>query len=711
MSTETFALTWSASQLAGAIEVLARSNGCDARRAQIPYDSGNTSLPNHALEMWVQDTAQWYGLEAEQVDVTYDAVDEMLQQTGPALLKLPETSKENGKPQFLVLLGDGNPVSVLAPDLSTRRVSPYWVRSRLVESLEEPLSREVQPLINLAGIPPKRRDRAQAALIRERLRNKSVTSFWKLRTPPGASFARQALEAKIPSRFVALIGAYLGEYALWILSWWLIGKGALEGTFDSGWLLAWALLLLTIVPFRLLSTWLQGVVSIGVAALLKRRLLYGALRLTPEEIRMQGVGQFLSRVLESEAVEAMALSGGFSALISVIELLAAFFVLSWGSAGGLLCLLLAAWILLTSYFGFDFYVRRKTWTAARLHMTHDLIERMVGHRTRMAQESHAHWHDGEDEELDRYLQISKNVDRSELRLLALAPRGWLIVALLGIAPTFSSGSNSPERLAIAMGGILIASRAFKRVATSLWQLEDAAISWKQVAPLFHAAARSEPVGIPMLRSVREPKADSLNLVEAQDLTFRYQDRGEPVLRKCSFSIHAQDRILLQGHSGDGKSTLASLLIGMRTPQSGLLLLDGLDWQTLGTDGWRRRIVSAPQFHENHVLTETFAFNLLMGRGWPPTQKDMAEAEEICRELGLGDLLDRMPAGLLQMVGETGWQLSHGERSRLYIARALLQNASMIILDESFAALDPETLRRSLQCVLKRAPALMVIAHP
>jgi ATP-binding cassette subfamily B protein len=465
----------------------------------------------------------------------------------------------------------------------------------------------------------------------------------------------------------------------------------------------------------LLSTWLQGVVSIGVAALLKRRLLYGALRLTPEEIRTQGVGQFLGRVLESEAVEAMALSGGFSALISVIELLAALFVLSWGSAGGLLCVLLGAWTLLMSYFGYHFYMRRRTWTAARLHMTHDLIERMVGHRTRMAQESHAHWHDGEDEELERYLQVSKNVDQSELRLIAVAPRGWLIVALLGLAPAFAHGANSPEQLAIAIGGILIAFRAFKRVATSLWQLEDAAISWKQVAPLFHAAARREPIGIPLLRSAREaqrePKTDGFNLVEAQDLTFRYQDRGEPVLRKCSFAIRRQDRILLEGHSGDGKSTLASLLIGMRTPQSGLLLLDGLDWQTLGTDGWRRRVVSAPQFHENHVLTETFAFNLLMGRGWPPTQKDMGEAEEICRELGLGDLLDRMPAGLLQLVGETGWQLSHGERSRLYIARALLQRASMIILDESFAALDPETLRRSLQCVLKRAPALMVIAHP
>src|SRR5208282_2003124 len=298
---------------------------------------------------------------------------------------------------------------------------------------------------------------------------KSVTSYWNLRIPPGASFARQVRQAKIPSRFVGLIGAYVGEYALWILSWWLIGKGALEGTFDSGWLLAWALLLLTIVPFRLLSTWLQGVVSIGVASLLKRRLLYGALRLTPEEIRTQGVGQFLGRVLESEAVEAMALSGGFSAVISAIELLAALFVLSWGSAGTALCLLLVAWVLLIGYLGYDFYVRRESWTDARLSMTHDLIERMVGHRTRMAQESHAHWHDGEDEELSRYLQVSRNVDRSAVRLIALAPRGWLVVALLGLAPSFAYGANSPEKLAIAIGGILVAYRAFKRVATGLWQ--------------------------------------------------------------------------------------------------------------------------------------------------------------------------------------------------------------------------------------------------
>jgi ATP-binding cassette subfamily B protein len=89
---------------------------------------------------------------------------------------------------------------------------------------------------------------------------------------------------------------------------------------------------------------------------------------------------------------------------------------------------------------------------------------------------------------------------------------------------------------------------------------------------------------------------------------------------------------------------------------------------------------------------------------------MEEADALCREIGLGDLLDKMPGGMNQMVGDTGWRLSHGERSRLFLARALLQRADLVLLDESFAALDPENLRLALLTARERASTLLVVAH-
>jgi len=100
----------------------------------------------------------------------------------------------------------------------------------------------------------------------------------------------------------------------------------------------------------------------------------------------------------------------------------------------------------------------------------------------------------------------------------------------------------------------------------------------------------------------------------------------------------------------------------------------------------------------------------MGRRWPPTADDLRWADTVCRRLGLGDLLDRMPAGLFQVVGETGWQLSHGERSRVFMARALLQGADLVVLDESFAELDPDSLQRCLPQAADLARTLVVVAH-
>ena len=102
--------------------------------------------------------------------------------------------------------------------------------------------------------------------------------------------------------------------------------------------------------------------------------------------------------------------------------------------------------------------------------------------------------------------------------------------------------------------------------------------------------------------------------------------------------------------------MVSLLNGLRQPTSGTLLFEGVDPMSLGAEAWTRRVATAPQFHENHVFTEVFAFNLLMGRRWPPAAGDWEEAEAVCEELGLGPLLGKMPGGMNQLIGDTGWQL-------------------------------------------------------
>jgi ATP-binding cassette subfamily B protein len=650
---------------------------------------------------WLVAASESLGLEAQAVEIPYADLDRHLPAIGPALLRVPS---ENG-PEFLALL-PGKRLRALAPDLSRHPLSPSTVGAALTAAMETPLIPEIGQLLDRTQVSPSKRPAALRAILRERLSEKRIGGIWLLRLPPSADFRLQLKQAGVFRRLAALAAAHAVQYILWILAWWVVGSNVINQRADSGWLVVWALLLLTLIPFRVLITWLQGLIAIGVGARLKQRLFFGALRLQPDSIRHQGAGQLLGRVLESEAVEALALSGGFLALVAVIELVVSLFVLAAGAGGLLQSGLLLAWLAATGANAWVYFKRNRSWTEVRLRMTHALVESMVGHRTRLAQLPPDRWHEGEDEELESYLKSSKTMDRSTAALLAIAPRGWLVLGLLGLAPAFVSGTASTARVAIAAGGMLLAYRALRRFASGAWQLAGAAVAWERVGVLYRAATHPEAIGSPEVVA----QETGPGVVEARDLVFSYSSNSKPVLRGCALHISPGDRWLLDGPSGGGKSTLVSLLIGLRQPDSGHLHIDGFDRSTLGAEAWRKRIAAAPQFHENHVLAETFAFNLLMGRRGTPGPKDLPEAETICRELGLGDLLDRMPAGMLQMVGETGWQLSHGERSRLYIARALLQDPGVIVLDESFAALDPENLQRVLETVARRARALVVIAH-
>ncbi len=120
--------------------------------------------------------------------------------------------------------------------------------------------------------------------------------------------------------------------------------------------------------------------------------------------------------------------------MAAIELVMAVAVLGMGAGGWLQAGLLVGWVALALGLGWRYCGYRHRWTEARLGMTDDLVERMVGYRTRLAQEAREHWHDGEDQALARYLKRSGVMDRAAVRLLALVPRGWVVVGLLGLAP-------------------------------------------------------------------------------------------------------------------------------------------------------------------------------------------------------------------------------------------------------------------------------------
>jgi ATP-binding cassette subfamily B protein len=330
---------------------------------------------------------------------------------------------------------------------------------------------------------------------------------------------------------------------------------------------------------------------------------------------------------------------------------------------------------------------------------------MVGHRTLVAQQPPELRHREEDRALDEYEVSARALDRAAAALAVLVPRGWLLLGVLTLASVLAGPA---ALLATSLGGVMLVYTALRKLTQAFPALATAAVAWRQVAPLFSGAGAAAP---PQAGEAPPDVSSSPVIVAARGLGFRYPGRPRPALADCSLEIRRGDRVLLEGPSGGGKSTLATLIAGLREPDEGALLLGGVDQRALGLPRWRERVGVVPQFHENHVFTATFAFNVLMGRGWPPRQEDLVEAEAICRDLDLGPVLARMPSGLQQVVGESGWQLSHGERSRLFIARSLLQRLDLRVLDESFAALDPETLERVLGCVLARAETLVVIAHP
>jgi ATP-binding cassette, subfamily B, bacterial len=195
-------------------------------------------------------------------------------------------------------------------------------------------------------------------------------------------------------------------------------------------------------------------------------------------------------------------------------------------------------------------------------------------------------------------------------------------------------------------------------------------------------------------------------IRLEDVAFAYPGKDENVLKGISFSIKAGEKLALVGPSGSGKSTIVDLLFKFYDNGLGTIEVDGRDIREWDTTWLRSQMAIVTQ--DVLLRSGTLADNLRIGK------RDATE-EECLKALidsGLGDLIETLPDGLETQVGERGGLLSGGQKQRLSLARAILKDSPILILDEASSALDPITETKINEAVLRagKNQTIIIVSH-
>lgn len=677
----------------------ALAGGLEALFVEAGYALGKARLPpiEQTLD-WVVNAPRTLGFAGALESFGPSSLLEQLSKPGPMTVSIPGEPAPRGRgTTYLLVIGGGLRCRVVSSDGLVRTMSPAELYDVVISTFVAPTALAVA-LADLEGAS------RQLARFERTTRLEQLTMGVVRFGRDGACALTEQLDALRGTRLVwAFVALSLVDLAVVSVASLTLGQAAVDGVVDRGRIVAWAMLSLVHVLLTYVSTATLGSLSILGSIAIKRRLLEGALAIDDRVLRTQGYGASLARLNEASVVERTSIAEIFGLLTPLGSWIAAGWVFSRMSVA--LPLLLVQLVATV----FVVLVARRLVRAStraygqRLLLTEDLVDKIVGHRTRAIQENKIARHEAEDRSLAEYAATSASQDWLTV-VTASAPRLFTLGSGAVLAAAVVMGASSNELL---VGGIAIflGMQALSAVSSTTERGAAWGAAWLAIRPLF-AAGRTRD------RSHRDVDTAETTeglptVVAASALSFAYRDGGRVILRDANVRVQRGEHVLIEGTSGGGKTTFAKLVAGELVPTSGSLLVGGVDFTTVSQRQWRRIVASAPQFHENHVFANTFAFNVDPRDG---RRGLTGAAREICDELGLAPVLSRMPSGSAQLLGENGWQLSHGERSRIFVARALLQGAKVIVFDESFAALDPVTMSRVVECVRRRAPTLFVIAH-
>ncbi len=292
--------------------------------------------------------------------------------------------------------------------------------------------------------------------------------------------------------------------------------------------------------------------------------------------------------------------------------------------------------------------------------------------------------------------------------------------------------QSPRFMVEALGMILIAGLAYAisgrpgGIAAALPVLGALAMGAQRLLPAMQLAYNAwasiagshgsfadtvdlleQPLRDEMLKVPKSPLPFSRD-IRFEGVSFRYSEDGPWVLDGFSLNVPRGARVGIVGSTGSGKSTLLDLLMGLLTPTSGSILVDGVSVHPEHVRSWQRAIAHVPQsiFLSDSSLAENIAL------GVRPEDIDLDRVRHAARQAQIADFIELRPDGYDALVGERGVRLSGGQRQRIGIARALYKNASVLVLDEATSALDNATEQSIIGAIegLDRELTIFIIAH-
>ncbi len=275
----------------------------------------------------------------------------------------------------------------------------------------------------------------------------------------------------------------------------------------------------------------------------------------------------------------------------------------------------------------------------------------------------------------------------------------VLVLLVLAIPLVTSGAVRGVYLAFLALVILGAFEAINPLGEAFWLLGRS----REAAERIFEVADEEPRVVDPAPPSPMPEDTSL---EFRGVSFRYA-QGEPqVLHDLSFELPPGGRVAIVGPSGAGKSTVAHLALRLWDPEAGEVRFGGQDVRELAQEDLRSRISLISQ--DTHLFNGTFRRNLLLAAP-EATDEEIWQALAVAR---LDGLVRRLPDGLDSWVGEQGLRLSGGERQRLAVARALIRDAPVLVLDEPTANLDTVTEAEFLEALREamEGRSVLMITH-